>query len=77
MPIKNKRFTVWRICLLTLLIVAAVIGIQQHSARAQNKDLFPDGYDAVVAAPKSHEVVFENVFVRVLEPRNQLNADQA
>jgi hypothetical protein len=28
---------------------------------------FPDGYDAVQAAPNSHKVIFENGFVRVLE----------
>jgi hypothetical protein len=28
---------------------------------------FPDGYDAVQAAPDSHKVVFENALVRVLE----------
>jgi len=28
---------------------------------------FPGGYDAVQAAPKSHRVIFENAFVRVLE----------
>ena len=28
---------------------------------------FPDGFDAVEAAPKSHQVIFENAFVRVLE----------
>src|SRR5271157_3212997 len=33
----------------------------------QNKTDFPDGFDAVQAAPKSHRVVFENAFVRVLE----------
>ena len=67
MPTKNSRFTFWRVCLLILLLVAAAVGIQQHSARAQSKEPFPDGYDAVVAAPKSHKVVFENAFVRVLE----------
>jgi hypothetical protein len=67
MPTKNRRFTFWRVCLLILLPVAAAVGIQQHSARAQNKEPFPDGYDAVVAAPKSHKVVFENALVRVLE----------
>jgi len=67
MPTKNRRFAFWRACLLILLLVAAAVGIQQHSARAQNKEPFPDGYDAVVAAPKSHKVVFENAFVRVLE----------
>jgi hypothetical protein len=33
----------------------------------QNKLDFPDGYDAVQAAPNSHKVIFENTFVRVLE----------
>jgi hypothetical protein len=33
----------------------------------QDKSDFPDGYDAVQAAPNSHKVVFENAFVRVLE----------
>src|SRR5579863_990367 len=33
----------------------------------QDKSEFPDGYDAVEAAPNSHKVVFENAFVRVLE----------
>src|ERR1700719_5163238 len=33
----------------------------------QDKSEFPDGYDAVQAAPNSHKVVFENTFVRVLE----------
>ena len=28
---------------------------------------FPDGYDAVQAAPKSHKVIFENSIVRVLQ----------
>ena len=32
-----------------------------------NKANFHDGFDAVQAAPKSHRVVFENAFVRVLE----------
>ena len=33
----------------------------------QDKFGFPDGYDAVQAAPNSHRVIFENAFVRVLE----------
>lgn len=36
-------------------------------AHAQNKSDFPDGYDAVQAAPGSHKVIFENAFVRVLQ----------
>lgn len=34
---------------------------------AQEKSGFPDGYDAVQAAPNSHRVLFENKSVRVLE----------
>jgi hypothetical protein len=34
---------------------------------AQNKPGFPDGFDAVEAAPESHKVLFENVSVRVLQ----------
>ena len=34
---------------------------------AQDKSGFPDGYDAVQAAPNSHKVIFENSLVRVLE----------
>ena len=33
----------------------------------QDKSGFPDGYDAVQAAPQSHKVIFENALVRVLE----------
>jgi hypothetical protein len=33
----------------------------------QDKSEFPDGYDAVQAAPNSHKVIFENAFGRVLE----------
>jgi hypothetical protein len=36
-------------------------------AYGEDKDGFPDGFDAVQAAPKSHKVIFENGLVRVLE----------
>ena len=36
-------------------------------AYGQDKSGFPDGFDAVQAAPNSHKVIFENAFVRVLE----------
>jgi len=38
-----------------------------HFVLGQSKADFPDGFDAVQAAPKSHRVLFENAFVRVLE----------
>jgi hypothetical protein len=34
---------------------------------AQDKTGFPDGFDAVKAAPQSHKVLFENAIVRVLQ----------
>lgn len=34
---------------------------------AQDKSGFPDGYDAVQAAPNSYKVIFENALVGVLE----------
>jgi hypothetical protein len=36
-------------------------------AHAQDASGFPEGYDAVQAAPGSHKVAFENDFVRVLQ----------
>lgn len=33
----------------------------------QEESGFPDGYDAVQAAPNSHKVIFENALVRVFE----------
>jgi hypothetical protein len=47
---------------ITLVIVAG-----HFYLNAQDKSGFPDGYDAVQAAPNSHRVIFENAFVRVLE----------
>jgi len=53
------------------IIVAAVflaaIGTRQALGIAQSEADFPQGYDAVTAAPGSHRVIFENALVRVLE----------
>lgn len=46
-----------------LPIIATTVQI----SLAQDKSGFPDGYDAVQAAPDSHKVIFENRLVRVLE----------
>jgi hypothetical protein len=40
---------------------------RQALGLAQNEADFPEGYDAVTAAPGSHRVIFENALVRVLE----------
>jgi hypothetical protein len=47
----------------SLLVLLAT----HHLVGGQNKTGFPDGYDAVQAAPNTHKVIFENSLVRVLE----------
>jgi hypothetical protein len=49
-----------------LLLVIGVSG-RQVLGLGQDPAGFPEGYDAVVAAPASHRVIFENALVRVLE----------
>jgi hypothetical protein len=41
--------------------------ITSRTSLAQVNSGFPDGYDAVQAAPGSHKVLFENKLVRLLE----------
>jgi hypothetical protein len=50
-----------------LFVSSVVLFAAWFYAYGQDKSDFPDGYDAVQAAPNSHKVVFENAFVRVLE----------
>lgn len=52
---------------LLLLLSAFVFFPGRSHLFGQDKTAFPDGFDAVQAAPKSHRVLFENAFVRVLE----------
>jgi hypothetical protein len=52
---------------LTAAIVLAAGWRVLAGAAEQNSSGFPDGYDAVQAAPDSHRVVFENALVRVLQ----------
>jgi hypothetical protein len=47
-------------------LVFAVFGWHFY-VYGQDKSGFPDGYDAMQAAPNSHKVIFENELVRVLE----------
>ncbi len=54
----------------SLVAVASFLAALTASRRisyGQDKSDFPDGYDAVEAAPNSHRVIFENALVRVLE----------
>lgn len=47
--------------------VIPVLLSRKGLAESADKSGFPDGYDAVQAAPNSHRVIFENSLVRVLE----------
>jgi hypothetical protein len=50
------------------LFAAGLIGLFAWRVMASGSEAdFPDGYDAVQAAPESHKVLFENALVRVLE----------
>jgi hypothetical protein len=49
------------VAFLVVICAGRVLGFTQNSAD------FPQGYDAVKAAPDSHKVIFENALVRVLE----------
>lgn len=53
---------------IAVLILSSLALFAGHSyLYGQDKSDFPDGYDAVQAAPQTHKVIFENAFVRVLE----------
>lgn len=56
-------------CLLIILfgISVLVLGTHHFLLQAQSKQGYPDGFDAVQAAPASHKVIFENSFIRVLQ----------
>jgi hypothetical protein len=51
-----------------VLAASSVVLFARHFyVYGQDKSGFPDGYDAVLAAPDTHKVIFENASVRVLE----------
>lgn len=60
-PSGRRRF----LASLSLVLPVSIAGARIPFA--QDKDGFPDGFDAPLAAPKSHKVIFENALVRVLE----------
>jgi hypothetical protein len=47
--------------------ISLMMAARYFYAYGQDKSGFPDGFDAVQAAPNSHKVISENEFVRVLE----------
>ena len=47
-----------------LAAIFVVLGGWHFYVYGQNKSDFPEGDDAVQAAPNTHKVIFENAFVR-------------
>ncbi len=47
-----------------MLVVA--LGARHFFLLGQDQNGFPNGFDAVQAAPNSHKVIFENQFIRVV-----------
>jgi hypothetical protein len=64
-----KRFSQILRRRLPLAAIPLLLGlfVLHFTVHGQDKFSFPDGFDAVQAAPKSHKVIFENAFVRVLD----------
>jgi hypothetical protein len=57
-----------KIGLIGVLLAALPVLLAGHAyLHGQDKSDFPEGFDAVQAAPGSHKVIFENALVRVLE----------
>jgi hypothetical protein len=56
-----------RVLCAAFAVFCLLVLARHHYVYAQDKSDFPDGFDAVQAAPKSHKVIFENAIVRVLE----------
>lgn len=50
-----------------LITVVFLMSVGMFYFYGQDKSGFPDGYDAVQAAPDYHKVIFENAFVRILQ----------
>jgi hypothetical protein len=56
---RKWKFRIW--------VIASALFVLVGTARflfAQDKSQFPDGFDAVEAAPNSHKVILENAFLR-------------
>jgi hypothetical protein len=56
-----------KMAIATAWLFLVAISCRQVLGLTQDASKFPDGYDAVTAAPASHKVIFENALVRVLE----------
>lgn len=64
---KSKLLTQRRRWIAIITLGFSLLFAGYFYAFGQNKSDFPEGFDAVQAAPDTHKVVFENEIVRVLE----------
>jgi len=64
-PGSNRRAAKLLIAMVATVLTA--VAARQALSLTQDETNFPQGYDAVTAAPDSHRVIFENDLVRVLE----------
>jgi hypothetical protein len=68
MHVPNKTIRVPRVVLVAVMAMACLLLFARHHyLYGQNQSGFPDGFDAVQAAPNSHKVIFENEFIRVVQ----------
>ena len=64
----SKRLRAAKFALIALTAMCVLLlGARHFFLYGQDKSGFPDGFDAVQAAPGSHKVIFENEFIRVLQ----------
>src|ERR1700761_1104354 len=61
------RVTPTRFWIVATVVFLATVTGGLWAAVSPDAAGFPDGFDAVAAAPASHHVLFENALVRVLE----------
>jgi hypothetical protein len=60
----HRQAVISGVIILVTLMVAGAVRTQEVMADSNG---FPNGCDAVQAAPGSHKVIFENAFIRVLQ----------
>jgi hypothetical protein len=61
----SKRLRAARVALIAVVAMSLLLlGARHFFLYGQDKSGFPDGFDAVQAAPNSHKVIFENEFIR-------------
>jgi hypothetical protein len=66
-PLRARSRTIFAAAFSAILVCSVLLLAHHVYLYGQDQSGFPDGYDAMQAAPNSHKVIFENAVVRVLE----------